>query len=187
MNISVVKTAIKIGEFKLRKKNNSKNKIYLKYLKSIDKSILNDESARAYLFVVNGIIKKIGGSEGKGGIKSTMSFYENSQTGSPGRPRFIIHLLIEKELKNNKKVEVYLIRSSPIKANVNGLFGLKEVTTTVTYKAIENACLEDYYSIEHKYPDWNLQENHEPYPIDLENKFNTYQSQRNVKRRQVKP
>lgn len=177
MKIESVRTAIKIGTFKL-KDNDAKNKIYVEYLKNIPKSILTEDSARVYLFVVNGIIKKIGGSEGRGGIKSTLSFYENSQTGSPGRPRFIIHLLIEKELRNGKSVDVYLIRSGKFKAKVNGLFGPKEITTSVTFKAIEEACLSDYYSVEQKYPEWNFQENHKQYPLDLEQKFNQYQQRR---------
>ena len=65
----------------------------------IKKDILNDDIARIYLFVVDRIIKKIGGSAGKGGIKSTMSFYVSSMTGSPGVPRFVIHLLIAEELE----------------------------------------------------------------------------------------
>ena len=87
MKISEVKTAIKIGDFIL--KQNHKNKIDIKYLHNINKDVLNDNIARIYLFVVNGIIKKIGGSSGKGGIKSTMGFYTSSMTGSPGVPRFV--------------------------------------------------------------------------------------------------
>jgi len=96
MNIKKVKTAIKIGDFVLRN-DNTPNKINIEYLPNLGKDILEDDSARIYLIVVDGIIKKIGGSSSKGGIKATMSFYVNAMQGSPGRPRFIIHLLIEKK------------------------------------------------------------------------------------------
>ena len=105
MNIKEVKTAIKIGDFVLRN-DNTPNKINIEYLPNLGKDILEDDSARIYLIVVDGIIKKIGGSSSKGGIKATMSFYVNAMQGSPGRPRFIIHLLIEKELKTIDLFEI---------------------------------------------------------------------------------
>ena len=92
MHINEVKTAVKIGDFVLKQKH--RNKIDIKYLPNISKEELHDETPRVYLFVVNGIIKKIGGSSGKGGIKSTMNFYVSAMTGSPGVPRFVGHLLI---------------------------------------------------------------------------------------------
>jgi len=91
MHISEVKTATKIGDFILR--NNHRNKIDMHYLPDLSKEVLNDDTARIYLFVQDGIIKKIGGSSGKGGIKSTIGFYIYSMTGSPGVPRFVVHLL----------------------------------------------------------------------------------------------
>jgi len=60
MNIQEVKTAIKIGDFALRK--NHKNKIDIKYLAELSDKTLTDNSARIYLIVQDGIIKKIGGS-----------------------------------------------------------------------------------------------------------------------------
>jgi hypothetical protein len=66
MNIKDVKTAIKIGDFVL--KQNHENKIDIKYQSTLSTEILTDGSARVYLIVQNGIIKKIGGSTQKGGI-----------------------------------------------------------------------------------------------------------------------
>lgn len=56
MNINKVKTATKVGDFVLRQ--NHRNKIDINYLSSIKKDVLNDDIARIYLFVVDGIIKK---------------------------------------------------------------------------------------------------------------------------------
>lgn len=80
MNIKDVKTAIKVGDFVLRK--NNRNKIDIKYSPNIDKKILIDDSARIYLITQDGIIKKIGGSVQEGGIKGTISFYTGAMTGS---------------------------------------------------------------------------------------------------------
>jgi len=175
MHIKDVKTAIKIGNFVLKKGN--RNKIDFQYSSNLDKKILFDDSARVYLIVQDGIIKKIGGSIQKGGIKGTISFYTGAMTGSPGRPRFIIHLLIEEALKNGAKVELYMITSPKTMARVSGLFGVKRMKIA-SYKEMENLCKSEYYSKEKKYPDWNFQENHQPYPSDLERKFIAYHRKR---------
>jgi len=175
MHINDVKTAKKIGDIILRK--NHRNKIDVNYLPNIDKDILNDDIARIYLFVVDSIIKKIGGSAGKGGIKSTMNFYTSAMTGSPGVPRFVIHLLLEEFLKKGSKVEMYMITSPKVLATVNGLFGSKKVEIA-SFKEMEDLCKSDYYSREGRYPDWNFQENHEPYPVRLAQKHNIYHKRR---------
>lgn len=175
MNIKDVKTAIKIGDFVLRK--NHRNKIDIRYLSDIDRKVLTDNSARIYLIVQDGIIKKIGGSTSRGGIKATMNFYVSAMTGSPGVPRFVIHLLIEKVLMEKSKVELYMITSPKTMAKISGLFGYKRVEIA-SFKEMENLCKSDYYSVEQKYPDWNFQENHEPYPSELAKKHVLYHQKR---------
>ena len=180
MNIKQVKTAIKIGDFVL--KQNHRNKIDIKYLPNISNKVLTDETPRVYLLIVDGIIKKIGGSSGKGGIKATMSFYVTAMTGSPGVPRFVIHLLLEEFLKKGSKVEMYMITSPKVLATVNGLFGSKKVQIA-SFKEMEDYCKSDYYSIENRYPDWNFQENNEPYPERLAKLHNLYHQNRLNKKR----
>ena len=175
MHIEKVKTAIKIGDFVLRNKH--KNKINIKYLSNIDKKILTNNSARIYLIVQDGIIKKIGGSASKGGIKTTMLFYISAMTGSPGVPRFIVHLLIAEALTKKSKVELYMITSPKTLAKINGLFGSKKVEIA-SFKEMENLCKSDYYSREKRYPDWNFQENKEPYPPELAKKHILYHQKR---------
>ncbi len=175
MKIKEVKTAIKVGDFVL--KQNHRNKIDIKYLPNITKEVLNDDIARIYLFVVDDVIKKIGGSTSKGGIKATMSFYVTSMTGSPGTVRFVIHLLIAEALEKGSKVELYMITSPKVLATINGLFGSKKVEIA-SFKEIEDFCKSDYFSIEHKYPDWNFQENHDPYPVKLAQQHNLYHQNR---------
>lgn len=175
MNIKKVKTAVKMGDFALRQ--NHRNKINIKYLTNIDKKTLIDNSARIYLIVQNGIIKKIGGSACKGGIKSTMMFYVSAMTGSPGVPRYVVHLLIEKALIDKSSVELYMITSPKTLAKINGLFGCKKVEIA-SFKEMEDLCKSDYYSRENKYPDWNFKENGESYPSELAKKHNLYHQRR---------
>lgn len=175
MNIHEVKTSIKIGDFLLKK--DSKNKIDISYLPSLSKDILSEDTARVYLIVQDGIIKKIGGSAGKGGIKATMNFYIYAMTGSPGVPRFALHLLIAEALEKKSKVELYMITSPKVLAEVKGLFGSKKVKIA-SFKEMEDFCKEDYFSREKKYPVWNFQENHEPYPSRLATLHNIYHRER---------
>lgn len=175
MKISEVKTATKIGNFIL--KENHRNKIDLKYLSNLSKGFLEDDSARIYLIVRDGIIKKIGGSASKGGIKATMVFYISAMTGSPGVPRFVVHLLIAEALKKKSKVELYMITSPKTLATIRGLFGEKKVEIA-SFKEMEDFCKSDYFSKEGKYPEWNFQENHEPYPPKLARKHNLYHQER---------
>ncbi len=179
MNIQEVKTAIKIGDFFLRR--NHSNKIDIRYLPDLSKKVLTDNSARIYLIVQDGIIKKIGGSASKGGIKATMMFYISAMTGSPGVPRFVGHLLVEKALRNKSRVELFMITSPKTLAKISGLFGYKKVEIA-SFKEMEDLCKSDYYSKEKRYPDWNFQENHMPYPPALAKKHNIYHQKRLNKR-----
>jgi hypothetical protein len=177
MNISDVKTSKKVGDFELRKDNNP-NRIKLNYhTGELSSAELVENTPRVYLFVSEGEIKKIGGSASRGGIKATMSFYINAMQGSPGRPRFIIHRLIEEELKLNKKVELYIITSPRVKAKVAGLFGYEEVEVA-SFKEMEDKCKKDYFEREKRYPDWNFQENSESYPKEIEEEFMSYHNNR---------
>jgi len=175
MRVAKAKNALKIGDFVL--KNNHRNKIAVIYSDKLAHSILTDDRARIYLIVVNRIIKKIGGSASKGGIKSTMSFYTSAMTGSPGAPRFIIHLLIYEALIMNHNVELYMITSPKVIAKVNGLYTTKDVEIA-SFKEMEDLCKSEYYKVMGRYPDWNYQENHEPYPKHLAQKHNEYHKNR---------
>ena len=177
MNISEVKTAFKVGDFFLRK-DESPNLIDINYCDHISNEILTDNNPRVYLFVADGQIKKIGGSTAKGGIKNgTMSFYINSQTGSPGPSRFILHWLIYEILNENKKVEVFTINSERVYADVKGLFG-KSKTSIASFKEMEEKCIKDYFDVEGRYPDWNFQENGDSYPQKYQKKYADYRTKK---------
>ena len=162
MKISLVKTAVRIGEFLLYPEH-PRNKIKVNYDQNVSDELLKDESGRVYLFTVDGEIKKIGGSASKGGIKSTLSFYVNSMTGSPGKPRFILHLLIRDELAKGKSVEIYMINSQKTYAPVSGLFE-EEQLEIGSFTEMEDKCRNDYFNSQRRFPDWNFKENNKDYP-----------------------
>src|SRR3989344_3876076 len=115
MNIKEVKTAFKIADVVLDKQH-KQNHIKIDYLSEltdekgnkIGKNILRDDAGRVYIIAVDGVVKKIGGSQSKGGIKATLSFYQSAMQGGPSLRSYGIHLLIKKVLGKGKKVEIYL-------------------------------------------------------------------------------
>lgn len=165
MHINKVKTAIKVGDFILNKNSKSLNYISVKYSSEIKNDILKDNRGRVYLFTSDGFIKKIGGSSSTGGIKTTLSNYTSSMTGSPGKPRFILHLLIRDELVAKKKVEIFMIQSDFFTGPVNGLFNNK-IIKVAAFKEMEARCREDYFKLDEKNPEWNFKENNADYPIN---------------------
>jgi hypothetical protein len=163
MNIEDVKTTFKIADVVLNKKH-PKNHIKFNYLKDIEdengqklgKNTLTKRVGFVYLIVIDRKIRKIGGSQGKGGIKSTMNFYEGAMQGGPSIRSYGIHLLIKKELERGRRVEMYVIVSKEIKTEIKGLFGTHKAKV-VAFKEMEEKCNEDYKSRTEKYPDWHFQ------------------------------
>jgi hypothetical protein len=175
MHITSAKNAVKVGDFKL--KSGHANKIALEYLSNIPKDFLTDDAPRVYLFVVDGEITKIGGSASRGGIKATMTFYVAAMQGSPGRPRFIIHLLIEEALKLGKSVQLWMIVSPSVLAPIHGLTRVEHVQVA-SFKEMEDLCKREFFELEKKYPDWNFQENNTPYPKKFDEMHNAYHANR---------
>lgn len=162
MKISKVKTAFKVADVILDKEHKVRHIkfIFLNSLKDennepLDKKILRDNSGRIYLIVSNGEIKKIGGSECKGGIINTMSFYQGGMQGGPSIRTFGIHLLIKEELDKGNKVEIYMITSPKAKMKVKGLFN-EELMEVSAFRDMENKCKKDFISVDGKLPEWNF-------------------------------
>jgi hypothetical protein len=108
MKISEVSNKIKVCDMVIN--NNSEDRRLWDIIWSRDCStnILTQENGRCYFIVVDGVINKIGYSDCKGGIKSTIESYKSS--GNSGRPSdrtHGIHILIAEELLKGKSVEFY--------------------------------------------------------------------------------
>lgn len=162
MNISKVKTAKKVADI-VRRNDQSKNTIKMKWSDDVPAEVLKDESGRVYLIVSDGEIKKIGGSQCKGGIKTTFSFYCGGRNGSPSVRTYGIQVLITEELDAGKEVELYMIQSPKVMTTVSGLFGTEEVEVSA-FKEMESKCVEEYTSITGSFPDWNFQESGSLWP-----------------------
>lgn len=83
-NEKQVKTAFKIADVEFVSGSTKLNFNYLKDLKdengkALSQKILSENVARVYLIVVDGEIKKIGGSQAAEGIKSTLEIYRDGE------------------------------------------------------------------------------------------------------------
>lgn len=166
MNIERVTNAIKVGDFVLRD-DNSPNHINIEWLPEIDNNILRDESGRVYIITSNRVIKKIGGSQQKGGLINTISLYISSMQGRPGINRYGIHLQIKSELEEGHEVELYLIRAEKVKAPIVGLFDTEEGEVS-PFKEMEDKCMADFLREEGSYPEWNFQERGQAWSLEIQ-------------------
>jgi hypothetical protein len=171
MEINKVTTATKVGDIVLR---NEDSPNLIKALWVNPKScLLKDNTGRVYFLVVNKIIYKIGGSQCKGGIKSTISAYADCMKGRPSDRSYIIHYLIYQELVKGNKVEVYMITSPKVRAPVTGLYGVED-REIAAFKEMELLCVNQHFESEQYYPEWNFQESNSQYPIDLVEQYNEF-------------
>jgi len=156
MKVNSISTAIKVGNFVLNT-GTSKARLKVEWDQSVSKNTLTDNAGRVYILSVDGVVKKIGGSVSKGGIKSTMSFYSSANTGRPSIRSFGINQLIWECLVEGKEVEIHMITSQSVQAPVKGLFGVKPMSISA-FKEMEEKCISDYRNTENEFPVWNYQE-----------------------------
>jgi hypothetical protein len=167
MYISEVKTAFKIADVELVKDSTKLNFNYLRRIydetgRVLPDDILTKNYSRVYIIVVDKVIKKIGASQDKGGMKGTLSIYKDG--GVKGRPSIrsfgIWYFLYKSILENSSKIEFYMIYHDDFDYQVKGLFGYHKVSSaSISCKIIEECCISDYLRREgNRYPEWNLQE-----------------------------
>ncbi|RKV27217.1 GIY-YIG nuclease family protein [Helicobacter pylori] len=188
MHISEVKTAFKIADVEYVKDSTKLNFNYLKDLKDennqpLSQNILTQNVARVYLIVVDGEIKKIGGSQADGGIKSTLNIYKDG--GVKGRPSvrsFGVWYFLYHTILTGAKIEFYMIYQPNFETQVKGLFGFHAIKdASISYKLLEQACLTDYRNNNNDaLPEWNVQEQGKDWSNDIKDEHaNTTQKAQN--------
>ncbi len=139
--------------------------------------------ARVYLIVVDGEIKKIGGSQADGGVKSTLNIYKDG--GVKGRPSirsFGVWYFLYHTILTGAKIEFYMIYQSNFETQVKGLFGFHAIKdTSISYELLEQACLTNYRNNNNDaLPKWNAQEQGKDWPSDIKDEHaNTTQKAQN--------
>lgn len=198
MKISEVKTAFKIADVEFVEGQTKLNFKYLNEIKDehgkiLDKKILTQNFARVYIIVVNGEIKKIGGSGDAGGIKGTLQIYQDG--GIEGRPSirsFGVWYFLYHTILTGAKIEFYMIYEENFIKKVKGLFKLHTIkNASISYKFIEQCCIADYLGKSGgKYPEWNVQEQGADWPMEIKTQHaeiiqNAQTRKKAVKRKEV--
>lgn len=175
MKIQDVKTAFKIADVIWDRKGTRLSFKYLTNIKDendndLPQSILTENVARVYLIVVNDEIYKIGGSQDKGGMKKTLRIYQDG--GIKGRPSirsFGVWYFLFYTIANLKaKIEIYMIYQENFTTNVKGLSGFHVVNNAaISYKLMEECCINDFRNKEGAYPKWNIQEQGADWPLEI--------------------
>lgn len=127
--------------------------------------IKTNKNNRIYIIVVNDVIKKIGSSCAKSGIRDTFRHYINPGNSASVRSRGI-HQLILKELQQKNRVDFYCRYNKPKKEIIQGLTTNIEINVCSNILHTEKRCLQDYYDHFHRFPDWNYKENNKKWILN---------------------
>ena len=165
MKIVDVKNAVKV--FDIEPRFDHTNNLIKITNKIDDLELLKSNAGRVYLIVIDEEIVKIGGSESKGGILSTFSFYCGAMAGGPSLRTFGCMYLMREALDQGKKVEIYLIKTTMMPVEVENLTGKVKVMASVSFKYIEDACKAEWLENNEELPAWNFQERAEQWDSNI--------------------
>lgn len=153
INVNDIEGFKKIGFFEL---NNRRSKTIWDF-KSYN-NIKNEKGSHIYIIAVNDIIKKIGASANKKGIKAVAGYGVGNQ-GQPSDRTTGIHYYIGRELINKNEVSFWIKICSKARAELDDLFGnVNYDNCSIDPKIQEDKYLESYHKLCGKFPEWNMQE-----------------------------
>lgn len=156
MKISRVTTMTRIGQ--VVKHPTNKKKLAFQYDASITRAQRRDERGRVYALCVDGKIEKFGGSQAKNGIDGTFSAYFGGFAKGNSERTYCVWNFMRQAIDNGKLVEVYCVWADTVTVPVPTMTGSVEQTITIDFHAIENNFVNEYVSIEGRYPFLNMQE-----------------------------
>jgi len=155
----------KVGYFSLDNRVDTKKNLSFSYITQ-DK-MLKQNLARVYIISVDGRIKKIGGSNAKGGIRGTIAPYLSGNGGRPSDRTHGVNMFIHKALSLGKSVELYYATIPNQNVTLPSLTNLRSAEISPSYKPMEELCLKEYVQREGAYPPWNFQEAGLPWPSEV--------------------
>lgn len=125
---------------------------------SITRDELRDATGRVYFITINGEIKKIGGSQCKGGIQSTIAAYLGGFAQGMSPRSYCGWNFLRQHVVAGDLVEFWFILAPTTKAHIPTMNGTKEVEIALDFHQIETACVQEFLAVEGKYPYLNIQE-----------------------------
>lgn len=156
MHISKVTNAKRVGSIDLSLSHD--RKLVLEPDSDLTRDELTNNTGRVYFITVNGEIKKIGGSQSKGGIKATISAYLGGFAKGMSPRSYCGWNYMRQQIEQGNHVEFWFILAPTITATVPSMSGYREQAIALDYHAIETACVEEYLESESDYPFLNIQE-----------------------------
>jgi len=156
MEISHVTNAQRVGHIELSKTHEKK----LAFIadRGISKERLRDNNGRVYFLTVDSEIKKIGGSQCKGGIQATIASYLGGFAAGNSPRTYCGWNYLRQRVQEGKQVEFWFILAPTTTAVIPTMNGFIEQTIAVDFHQIETACVAEYLKVENDYPYLNMQE-----------------------------
>ena len=156
MKISDVSNAKRVGAIGLSPKHDKKLSLVVD--SNLSKDDLKNNVGRVYFLTVDGHIKKIGGSQCKGGIQGTIAAYLGGFAPGMSPRSYCGWNYIRQHVINGSLVEFYFILAPMTKTKIPSMSSFVEVDIPVDFHQIETACVQEYLSAEKTYPELNVQE-----------------------------
>jgi hypothetical protein len=156
MNINHITTMTRIGKV-VRHATNEK-KLTFEYDSNISRTQRKDNRGRVYAIVVDGEIKKLGGSQSKGGIDATFGFYFGGYSKGNSERTYCIWNFINRAVIAKKTVEIYCVWAPTVTVTIPTMTGSITQQIPVDFHSIEDAFVKEYVAIEGKFPFLNMQE-----------------------------
>jgi hypothetical protein len=156
MNIDHVTNAKRVGQIGIS--TNHDKKLTFVADPAITQSELRDNTGRVYFITVNGEIKKIGGSQCKGGIQSTIGAYLGGFAQGMSPRSYCGWNFLRQHVQAGDSVEFWFILAPMTTAKIPTMNGFIEQAIAVDFHQIEAACVQEYLAVENEYPFLNMQE-----------------------------
>jgi hypothetical protein len=156
MKIDHVTTMTRVGS--LEKRSDHDKKLKLLPDENISKDLLKDNRGRVYAIVIDDEIHKIGGSQAKGGIKSTFEAYCGGFNYGMSARTYAVWNYITKFLNKGSSVEIYCVWADTVEVEVPTMTGKQKQIIATDFHAIENNFVEEFVQLEGRYPELNMQE-----------------------------
>jgi hypothetical protein len=139
-----------------KKKGNKKRKTLIQFIPTISTNDFKKKTEWLYLFVINGMIVKIGGT--RIGVKGRVTSYlcghhieGRGKSGDCSKTNGFIYNTFEFYLKLGCKIQMYGYELPKTEITIE-IFGKETKITTQTYHAYESSFMEDYKKNYSKYP-----------------------------------
>lgn len=156
MHIKSVTNAQRVGAITLDATHDKKLKLVVDT--ALPTKDLKNNVGRVYFLTVDGAIKKIGGSQCKGGIQGTIAAYLGGYAPGMSPRSYCGWNYIRQHVVNGSEVEFYFILAPMTQALIPSMSAWQQISIPVDFHQIEHACVQEYVKTEGDYPELNVQE-----------------------------